>query len=100
MFGEGGDDGALELAPRVQHLQAVDRRRPVQRSGRAVGAADPGVGQRVLRTDPPLRVHRQHPVDEVLGVGGHGVPLGGVELVGAGFDLETCSSVHQSPPMF
>ena len=60
---------------------------PVQGAGRAVAPADPVVGQRGLRPDPLVRVHRQHPVDEVLGLGGHRVPLGGVELVGAGFNL-------------
>ena len=86
-LGHCSDDGALELAPRVEHPEAVDGDGPVRRGGRAVAPADPGVGQRGLRPDPPLRVHRQHPPYEVLGLLRHRVPLGRVELVGAGLDV-------------
>ena len=39
--------------------------------------ADPRVLEGLVRLDPLLRVDRQHLVDEVLGLGRHGVPLGG-----------------------
>ena len=39
--------------------------------------ADPRVLKGLVRLDPLLRVDRQHLVDEVLGLGRHGVPLGG-----------------------
>ena len=86
-LGQCGDDGALELAPRVEHPEAGDGDGPVRRGGRVVAPADPGVGQRGLRTDPPLRVDRQHPLYERLGLLRHRVPLWGVELVGACLDV-------------
>ena len=48
----------------------------IQRHFRATHA-DPGVFERLRGVDAPLRVHRQHRVDEVLGVRRHRVPFRG-----------------------
>ena len=47
--------------------------------------ANPGVLERLVRTDSFRGIHRQHLVDEIFGLWGHSIPLRGRVLKKNGF---------------
>ena len=76
---DGREDGALQLPPRVELLEADDRLLPVVGPGYPVRVADPRMLQRLRRRHPLRRVDGQHLTDQLLGVRADRVPLRRVE---------------------